>query len=192
MSVLCDNTLKRLAINDRMIVPFSENLSTKGVISHGVSSYGYDATLSTEFKTFRSVKKDGNYVVVDPKKGFDDDAYENIINEDKFILPPKSFILGRTVERFKIPADTLVICMGKSTYARCGIHVIVTPLEPEWEGTVTLEIFNSLDQPVMLYPNEGICQFIFLRGDHRPDVTYAERKGKYQNQVGVTLPTVAK
>ncbi len=191
MSILCDRTIKRLALENKMITPFSENLVTKDVISHGVSSFGYDATLSTEFKQFRSVKKDGEWVVVDPKKIFEADDFEDITHDQPFILPPHGFILGRTVERFVIPEDVFVICMGKSTYARCGIIVIVTPLEPGWQGTVTLEIYNTLNQPVRLYPNEGICQFIFLRGE-RPDTTYADRKGKYQNQVGVTLPTVTK
>lgn len=191
MSILCDRTIKRLALENKMITPFSENLVTKGVISHGVSSFGYDATLSTEFKQFRSVKRDGGWVVVDPKKVFEEDDFEDITHDKPFILPPHGFILGRTVERFVIPEDVFVICMGKSTYARCGIIVIVTPLEPGWPGTVTLEICNTLNQPVRLYPNEGICQFIFLQGE-RPDTTYADRKGKYLNQVGVTLPTIVK
>lgn len=191
MSILCDRTIKRLALENSMITPFSENLISKDVISHGVSSFGYDATLSTEFKQFRSVKNNGEWVVVDPKKIFEADDFEDITLDQPFIIPPHGFILGRTVERFVIPEDVFVICMGKSTYARCGIIVIVTPLEPDWQGTVTLEIYNTLNQPVKLYPNEGICQFIFLQGE-RPDTTYADRKGKYQNQVGVTLPTVVK
>lgn len=191
MAILCDRAIKRLALENKMITPFSENLVTKDVISHGISSFGYDATLSSEFKQFRSVKRDGEWVVVDPKKIFEEDDFEDITHDQPFILPPHGFILGRTVERFVIPEDVFVICMGKSTYARCGIIVIVTPLEPGWQGTVTLEIYNTLNQPVRLYPNEGICQFVFLHGD-RPDTTYADRKGKYQNQVGVTLPTVNK
>jgi dCTP deaminase len=190
MTILNDREITKLATEHGMITPFNPDLVTSGKISHGISSFGYDAILSTEFKKFKSVKENGEWVVVDPKKGFTSDEYETVINEGSFILPPRSFILGRTVERFKIPDNVLVICMGKSTYARCGIHVIVTPLEPGWEGTVTLEIFNSLDQPVRIYPNEGICQFLFIEGNSRPNTTYADRKGKYQGQTDVTLPKV--
>lgn len=173
-----------------MITPFTE-LRTEGVISYGLSSFGYDGTLSSEFKQFRSVKENGEWVVVNPKKSFDSDDFEDVVHEGQFILPPHGFILGRTVEHFNIPDDVFVACVGKSTYARCGINVIVTPLEPGWSGTVTLEIYNCLNQPVTLYANEGICQFIFFKGD-RPNVTYSDRNGKYQGQVGVTLPKVLK
>ena len=189
MSTLNDREITELALNHDFISPFNKSLVTEGIISYGVSSFGYDVILSTEFKQFRKVKDNGELVIVDPKKGFTEDEYETITHENSFILPPRSFILGRTVEKFKIPKNVLSICMGKSTYARCGIIVIVTPLEPAWEGTVTLEIFNSSDQPVRIYPNEGICQFIFLTGNE-PDTTYADRKGKYQGQTGVTLPKV--
>lgn len=187
--ILNDREIEKLCLSETpMLTPFHK-LSTEGVISYGLSSFGYDAILSTEFKRYRNVKKNGEWVTVDPKRAFDDDDFEDFTHESEFVLPPHSFILGRTVETFSIPEDVFVICMGKSTYARCGIIVIVTPLEPGWTGTVTLEIYNTLDQPVKLYPNEGICQFIFYKGE-RPDVTYSDRKGKYQGQTGVTLPRI--
>ena len=147
-----------------------------------MSSYGYDARVSDEFKIFTNV----NNTVVDPKNfsthGFVDRK------TDICVVPPNSFVLARTVELFRIPRDVLVICLGKSTYARCGIIVNVTPLEPEWEGHVTLEFSNTTPLPARIYANEGACQFIFLKGDSECDISYADRKGKYQGQQGVTLP----
>ncbi|MGY8963962.1 MAG: dCTP deaminase, partial [Rhodospirillales bacterium] len=161
---------------------FTDRLERKDVISYGVSSYGYDARVSDEFKIFTNV----NNTVVDPKnfstQGFVDRK------TDVCVIPPNSFVLARTVELFRIPRDVLVICLGKSTYARCGIIVNVTPLEPEWEGHVTLEFSNTTPLPARIYANEGACQFIFLKGDSECDVSYADRKGKYQGQQGVTLP----
>lgn len=182
MSVMPDSWIRRKAIEDGMIEPFTDRLERKDVISYGVSSYGYDARVSDEFKIFTNV----NNTVVDPKnfstQGFVDRK------TDVCVIPPNSFVLARTVELFRIPRDVLVICLGKSTYARCGIIVNVTPLEPEWEGHVTLEFSNTTPLPARIYANEGACQFIFLKGDSVCDVSYADRKGKYQGQQGVTLP----
>ena len=182
MSVMPDSWIRRKAIVDGMIEPFTDRLERKDVISYGVSSYGYDARVSDEFKIFTNV----NNTVVDPKnfstQGFVDRK------TDVCVIPPNSFVLARTVELFRIPRDVLVICLGKSTYARCGIIVNVTPLEPEWEGHVTLEFSNTTPLPARIYANEGACQFIFLKGDSECDVSYADRKGKYQGQQGVTLP----
>ncbi|MFZ2619974.1 MAG: dCTP deaminase [Alphaproteobacteria bacterium] len=165
-----------------MIEPFTENLKREGVISYGVSSYGYDARCADEFKIFTNV----NSATVDPKN-FDPKSFVDF-KGDVCIIPPNSFVLARTVEYFKIPRDVLVICLGKSTYARCGIVVNVTPLEPEWEGHVTLEFSNTTPLPAKIYANEGICQFLFLGGDQLCETSYADRKGKYQGQKGVTLP----
>ena len=182
MSVMPDSWIRRKAVEDGMIEPFTDRLERKDVISYGVSSYGYDARVSDEFKIFTNV----NNTVVDPKnfstQGFVDRK------TDVCVIPPNSFVLARTVELFRIPRDVLVICLGKSTYARCGIIVNVTPLEPEWEGHVTLELSNTTPLPARIYANEGACQFIFLKGDSECDVSYADRKGKYQGQQGVTLP----
>ena len=149
-----------------------------------MSSYGYDARVSNEFKVFTNLSSD----IVDPKNF----KTSNFISKtgDECIIPPNSFVLASTVEYFKIPNDIMVICLGKSTYARCGIIVNVTPLEPEWEGHVTLEFSNTTPLPAKIYANEGAAQFIFLKGEERPEVTYADRKGKYMKQKGVTLPKV--
>ncbi|NKB44179.1 MAG: dCTP deaminase [Alphaproteobacteria bacterium] len=182
MSVMPDSWIRQKATEDGMIEPFTDRLERDDVISYGVSSYGYDARVSDEFKIFTNV----NNTVVDPKNfsthGFVDRK------TDVCVIPPNSFALARTVELFRIPRDVLVICLGKSTYARCGIIVNVTPLEPEWEGHVTLEFSNTTPLPARIYANEGACQFIFLKGDSECDVSYADRKGKYQGQQGVTLP----
>jgi dCTP deaminase len=171
-----------MATEHGMIEPFTDQLARDGVISYGLSSYGYDARVSDEFKIFTNVDN----VVVDPKEfstqGFVDRK------TDTCVIPPNSFALASTVERFRIPRDVLVICLGKSTYARCGIIVNVTPLEPEWEGHVTLEFSNTTPLPARVYANEGACQFIFLKGENICEVSYADRKGKYQGQQGVTLP----
>ena len=167
-----------------MITPFVENQQRGDNISFGLSSYGYDARVSNEFKIFTNIHS----TVVDPKN-FSQESFVTK-KEDVCIIPPNSFVLASTVEYFKIPRDVLVICLGKSTYARCGIIVNVTPLEPEWEGHVTLEFSNTTPLPAKIYANEGACQFIFLKGDQPPEVSYADRKGKYMKQQGVTLPKV--
>ena len=165
-----------------MIFPFTECQKRDGIISYGVSSYGYDARVAPEFKIFTNV----NSAVVDPKNFAEDSFVER--NTDVCIIPPNSFALGRTVEYFRIPRDVLVICLGKSTYARCGIIVNVTPLEPEWEGHVTLEFSNTTPLPAKIYANEGVCQFLFFKADRECDVSYKDRSGKYMGQKGVTLP----
>ena len=165
-----------------MIEPFVENQVRQGVISYGLSSYGYDIRVANEFKIFTNVFS----VTVDPKQ-FDPKSMIDF-NGDVCIIPPNSFALARTVEYFRIPRDTLTICVGKSTYARCGIIVNVTPFEPEWEGYVTLEISNTTPLPAKIYANEGIAQVLFFQGDEICEVSYADRKGKYQNQQGILLP----
>ena len=173
-----------MSLEKEMIAPFVENQNRGDNISFGLSSYGYDARVSNEFKIFTNVHS----TVVDPKN-FSQESFVTK-KEDVCIIPPNSFVLASTVEYFKIPRDVLVICLGKSTYARCGIIVNVTPLEPEWEGHVTLEFSNTTPLPAKIYANEGACQFIFLKGDQSPEVSYADRKGKYMKQLGVTLPKV--
>ena len=182
MSVMSDSWIREMAKEKGMIDPFTEKLQREGVISYGLSSYGYDARVSREFKIFTNV----NSAVVDPKD-FSPKSFVDV-ETDVCIIPPNSFALARTVEFFRIPRDVLVICLGKSPYARCGIVVNVTPLEPEWEGHVTLEFSNTTPLPAKVYANEGACQFIFLKGDRPCEVSYGDRAGKYQGQVGVTLP----
>ena len=165
-----------------MIEPFVESQKREGVISYGLSSYGYDARVAPDFKLFTNV----NSVFVDPKAFSEDSFVER--TGPVCVVPPNSFVLARTVEYFRVPRDVLVICLGKSTYARCGIIVNVTPLEPEWEGHVTLEFSNSTPLPAKIYANEGACQFLFLQGDRPCEVSYADRAGKYMRQTGVTLP----
>jgi len=167
-----------------MIEPFVEGLTREGVISYGISSYGYDARVSDEFKIFTNIDS----ATVDPKSFASNGFVDR--KGPVCVIPPNSFALARTVEYFRIPRDVLVICVGKSTYARCGIIVNVTPLEPEWEGHVTLEFSNTTPLPAKIYANEGACQFLFLKGDSLCEVSYADRKGKYQGQTGVTLPRV--
>jgi dCTP deaminase len=171
-----------MAHEQQMIEPFVENQVRAGVISYGLSSYGYDIRVANEFKIFTNVFS----VTVDPKQ-FDPKSMIDF-NGDVCIIPPNSFALARTVEYFRIPRDTLTICVGKSTYARCGIIVNVTPFEPEWEGYVTLEISNTTPLPAKIYANEGIAQVLFFQGDEVCEVSYADRKGKYQNQQGILLP----
>jgi len=173
-----------MSLEKDMISPFVEEQQRGENISFGLSSYGYDARVSNEFKIFTNVHS----ALVDPKN-FSPESFVTK-KEDVCIIPPNSFALASTVEYFKIPRDVLVICLGKSTYARCGIIVNVTPLEPEWEGHVTLEFSNTTPLPAKIYANEGACQFIFLKGDQEPEVSYADRKGKYMKQKGVTLPKV--
>jgi dCTP deaminase len=167
-----------------MISPFEDKQVKNNKISYGLSSFGYDARVSNEFKIFTNV----NSETIDPK----DFKLNNFISKkgDECIIPPNSFVLSSTVEYFRIPDDVMVICLGKSTYARCGIIVNVTPLEPSWEGNVTLEFSNTTPLPAKIYANEGAAQFIFLKGNEKPDITYADRNGKYMKQSGVTLPKI--
>jgi len=182
MSIMPDSWIREMAENHAMIEPYVEAQRREGVISYGVSSYGYDARVAREFKIFTNVDN----AIVDPKNFSDQSFVER--DTDVCIIPPNSFVLARTVEYFRIPRDVLVICLGKSTYARCGIIVNVTPLEPEWEGHVTLEFSNTTPLPAKVYANEGACQFLFLKGASPPEVSYADRQGKYMGQRGVTLP----
>ncbi|WP_298214051.1 dCTP deaminase [Acidocella sp.] len=182
MPVMPDRWIREQAREARMIEPFVESQKRDGVISYGLSSYGYDARCSDQFKVFTNVDS----AVVDPK------AFNQASFVDRAgpvcIIPPNSFALTHTVEYFRIPRDVLVICLGKSTYARCGIIVNVTPLEPEWEGQVTIEISNTTPLPAKIYAGEGICQFLFLRGDGPCEISYADKAGKYMGQRGVALP----
>ena len=171
-----------MASEHKMISPFEDKQIREKKISYGLSSFGYDARVSNEFKIFTNV----NSEIVDPKNF----KASNFItkNVSECIIPPNSFVLASTVEYFKIPKNVLVVCLGKSTYARCGIIVNVTPLEPEWEGHVTLEFSNTTPLPAKIYANEGACQFLFYKGEAPPEVSYKDRKGKYMMQKGVTLP----
>lgn len=181
MSVLSDKTIRELA-QKGMITPFEDKLVKNGKVSYGLSSYGYDARLANEFKIFNNT----NAIIIDPKN-FDPATCVSHTG-DFCIIPPNSCVLAHTMERFHIPTDIVVICLGKSTYARCGIIVNVTPLEPGWEGYVTLELSNTTTLPVKVYAGEGIAQFLFLKGDLPCETSYNQRQGKYMNQVGVTLP----
>ena len=182
MSIMPDSWIRRMSQEHGMIEPFVDAQKRDGVISYGLSSYGYDARVSREFKIFTNVDS----ATVDPK---DFKAASFVDREvDVCIVPPNSFVLARTVEYFRIPRDVLVICLGKSTYARCGIIVNVTPLEPEWEGFVTLEVSNTTPLPAKIYANEGVAQVLFFESDEECETSYKDRAGKYQGQVGVTLP----
>ena len=184
MSVLSDKWIKKMAKSKKIISPFVSKQTRKGRISYGLSSYGYDARVSNDFKIFTNV----NSTIVDPKN-FKKDGF--ISKKSKVcVIPPNSFALARTVEYFRIPENVIVICLGKSTYARCGIIVNVTPLEPGWEGHVTLEFSNTTQLPAKIYANEGVAQFVFIKGNEDPAVSYADRNGKYQGQKGVTLPKI--
>lgn len=182
MAIMSDKWIREQALNRNMIAPFEDRQKREGVISYGLSSYGYDARVSGEFKIFTNVDS----VTVDPKNF----APESFVDRpgDVCIIPPNSFALARTVEYFRIPENVLVICLGKSTYARCGIIVNVTPLEPGWEGHVTLEFSNTTPLPAKIYANEGACQFLFFEGNEPCEVPYNARAGKYMGQTGVTLP----
>ncbi len=182
MSVMSDKWIRQQARDAGMIEPFVERQHRAGNISFGLSSYGYDARVADEFKIFTNV----NSAIVDPK-AFSSDSFVDR-KTDVCVIPPNSFALARTVEYFRIPRDCLVICLGKSTYARCGIIVNVTPLEPGWEGHVTLEFSNTTPLPAKIYANEGACQFLFLQGNEPCETSYADRAGKYMGQLGVTLP----
>jgi dCTP deaminase len=182
MALKSDRWIRKMALEHDMINPFAEKQMREGVVSFGVSSYGYDLRVSDEFKIFTNVMS----AIVDPKH-FDERSFVTVRTECA-IIPPNSFALARSVEYFKIPRDVLTICVGKSTYARCGIIVNVTPFEPEWEGFVTLEISNTTPLPAKIYANEGLCQIIFFQGDEPCEVSYKDKKGKYQGQTGIVLP----
>jgi dCTP deaminase len=184
MSIKADKWIRRMALEHGMIAPFVDKQVGVGVVSYGVSSYGYDIRVADEFKVFTNV----NSTVIDPKN-FDSRAFVDI-KADVCIVPPNSFALARTIEYFKIPRNVLTICLGKSTYARCGIIVNVTPFEPEWEGYVTLEISNTTPLPAKIYANEGIAQVLFFESDEECEQSYADKKGKYLKQTGVTLPKI--
>jgi dCTP deaminase len=182
MPVMPDHWIRRMAQDHGMIEPFTEAQRASGMISFGLSSYGYDARVADAFKIFTNIDS----AVIDPKAF----APQSFVDRKTptCIIPPNSFALAHTVEYFRIPRDVLVVCLGKSTYARCGIIVNVTPLEPEWEGQVTIEISNTTPLPAKIYADEGICQFLFLKGDSPCEVSYADRAGKYMHQRGVALP----
>ena len=182
MAIKSDRWIRKMALEHDMISPFNEKQVREGVISYGLSSYGYDLRVADEFKIFTNV----NNAIVDPKR-FDETSFVDI-HKDICIVPPNSFALARSVEYFKIPRDVLTICVGKSTYARCGIIVNVTPFEPEWEGFVTLEISNTTPLPARIYANEGLCQILFFQSDEPCETSYKDKKGKYQGQKGIVLP----
>ena len=184
MSVKSDRWIRRMSLEHKMIEPFVDRQVREGVISFGLSSYGYDMRVADEFRIFTNV----NSTTVDPKQ-FDARSFVEYKGEVA-IIPPNSFALGRSVEYFRIPRNVLTLCVGKSTYARCGIIVNVTPFEPEWEGYVTLEISNTTPLPARIYANEGLCQAIFFESDEQCEVSYKDKKGKYQSQGGIVLPRI--
>jgi dCTP deaminase len=179
-----DRWIREMALTKGLITPFEEKQVRAGKISYGLSSYGYDIRIADEFKIFTNV----NNSIVDPKR-FDPNSFVDF-KGDVCIIPPNSFALGRSIEYFKIPRNVMTITVGKSTYARCGIITNVTPLEPEWEGFVTLEVSNTTPLPARIYANEGIAQVLFFESDEPCLVSYADRQGKYQGQQGIVLPTV--
>jgi len=181
-SIKADRWIKKMALEHGMIEPFEDRQVRKGVISYGLSSYGYDIRVADEFKVFTNI----NSTVVDPKN-FDARSFVDV-KADVCIIPPNSFALAKTVEYFRIPRNVLTVCVGKSTYARCGLIVNVTPFEPEWEGYVTLEISNTTPLPAKVYANEGISQVLFFESDEDCEVSYADKAGKYQKQQCLTLP----
>ena len=182
MSIKSDRWIRRMALEQGMIEPFTDRQVREGVISYGLSSYGYDVRIGDDFKIFTNI----NSTIVDPKR-FDTRSFVDFRGAE-CLIPPNSFALARTVERFRIPRDVLVICLGKSSYARCGIIVNVTPFEPEWEGYVTLEFSNTTPLPAKIYANEGVAQMLFFESDEVCSTSYRDRGGKYQGQMGVTLP----
>ena len=188
MSIKSDKWIRRMAQEHGMIEPFEPNqvkqVNGKSIVSYGTSSYGYDIRCSSEFKLFTDI----NSTIVDPKN-FDPKSFVEVHGES-CIIPPNSFALARTVEYFRIPRNVLTICLGKSTYARCGIIVNVTPFEPEWEGFVTLEFSNTTPLPARIYANEGVAQVVFFESDEECETSYKDRQGKYQGQTGVTLPKI--
>jgi dCTP deaminase len=181
---MSDIWIKEMARKHRMITPFVQTQVRKGVISYGVSSYGYDIRVADEFKIFTNI----NSTIVDPK-AFDEKSFVSV-KADSCIIPPNSFALAKTVEYFRVPRDILTVCVGKSTYARCGIIINVTPFEPEWEGVVTLEISNTTPLPAKIYANEGIAQVLFFKGDQPCETSYADKKGKYQKQKGLVVAKI--
>ena len=189
MGILCDSQIREHI----GIAPFAESVKRPGRVSYGVSSYGYDVRVGTVFKVFTSAHPTGGQAIVDPK-AFGDDLFVTVdtaaTGRDHIVIPPNSFALAETVEVIDVPRDVLAICLGKSTYARCGLIVNVTPLEPEWRGKVTLEISNTTPLPAKVYANEGIAQMLFLRADRVCEQSYADKGGKYQDQTGLTLPKV--
>jgi dCTP deaminase len=182
MSVKPDKWIKKMALEHKMIEPFTDKQVRAGVISYGLSSYGYDIRIADEFKIFTNI----NSSIVDPKN-FDPKSFVDVKSE-VCIIPPNSFALARTVEYFRIPRNVITLCVGKSTYARCGVIVNVTPFEPEWEGIVTLEVSNTTPLPAKIYANEGIAQVLFFESDEQCETSYADKKGKYQAQQSLTLP----
>ncbi|HLC27187.1 MAG TPA: dCTP deaminase [bacterium] len=184
MGLKSDNWIRKMALEHAMITPFEDKQVAQGAISYGVSSYGYDIRIADEFKIFTNI----NSTIVDPKS-FDPKSFVDF-RGPVCIIPPNSFALGKTVEYFRIPRNVLTVCLGKSTYARCGIIVNVTPFEPEWEGYVTMEISNTTPLPAKIYANEGIAQVLFFEGDEPCQTSYADKKGKYQAQQGLTLPKI--
>jgi len=184
MAIKPDKWIKKMALEEKMIEPFVENQVRDNVISYGVSSYGYDVRIADEYKIFTNL----NSTIVDPKQ-FDPRSFVDFKGE-VCIVPPNSFALGRTIEYFRIPRKTMTICVGKSTYARCGIITNVTPLEPGWEGYITLEVSNTTPLPAKIYSGEGIAQILFFESDEECLTSYADKKGKYQGQTGVTLPKI--
>ncbi len=184
MPIKSDKWIRRMAQEHGMIEPFVDDQVRDGVVSYGLSSYGYDIRVADEFKVFTNI----NSTVIDPKH-FDPRSFVDL-KADVCIVPPNSFALARTIEYFRVPRDILTICLGKSTYARCGIIVNVTPFEPEWEGYVTLEISNTTPLPARIYANEGIAQVLFLQSDEVCERSYADKKGKYLRQMEVTLPKI--
>lgn len=184
MSIQPDVWIRRMSVEHKMIEPFVDGQVRDGVISYGLSSYGYDIRVSAEFKIFTNVHS----AVVDPKN-FNPQSFVDY-EGDVCVIPPNSFVLAQTVEYFRIPRDVLTICVGKSTYARCGLIVNVTPFEPEWEGFVTLEISNTTPLPARIYANEGIAQVLFFRANEVCETSYADRKGKYQKQQSIMLPRI--
>jgi dCTP deaminase len=184
MGVKADSWIRQMAQEKGMIEPFVDGQVRKDVISYGLSSYGYDIRVSNEFKIFTNVHS----AVVDPKN-FDPASFVDF-RGDICVIPPNSFVLAQTVEYFRIPRDVITVCLGKSTYARCGLIVNVTPFEPEWEGFVTLEISNTTPLPARIYANEGIAQVIFFHADEICETSYADRKGKYQKQQSIVLPRI--
>ena len=184
MSIKADTWIRRMALEHQMIEPFVEQQMRTGVVSFGLSSYGYDIRVADEFKVFTNI----NTTVIDPK-AFDPRSFVDL-KTDVCIVPPNSFALARTVEYFRIPRDVMTVCLGKSTYARCGIIVNVTPFEPEWEGTATLEISNTTPLPAKIYAHEGIAQVLFFQSDEPCAISYRDKKGKYQAQLDVTLPKI--
>jgi dCTP deaminase len=184
MAIKPDTWIRKMAVEHQMIDPFEDHQVRAGVISYGLSSYGYDIRVADEFKVFTNI----NNTVIDPK-AFDPRSFVDL-KTDVCIVPPNSFALARTIEYFRIPRDVLTVCLGKSTYARCGIIVNVTPFEPEWEGTATLEISNTTPLPAKIYANEGIAQVLFFQSDEACAVSYRDKRGKYQAQLEVTLPRI--